>query len=291
MPAAAQPALRRAGAPIRTQADLYGLLTDLIGNWVGNGFNVISKPGLDVGKSFVLQVNATKEVLNFDPISGAIPNRGTFDPDLNIFALGYAQQVSDAVTNGLMHVERGMWLNMNAGDAPPQSIARLATIPHGDSLLARGTATVISGAPQIPELPATPVNADGSPIKAFGYFPPDPESFPQVNPFPRDPRFNLDNTSTVLTEAIAGQNITRTIVLEVTTRNADSGILNIPYVVRNANAIAMDSTFWIETVEPTDGPPFLQLQYSQNVILRFPAGPNGPLIDWPHISVGTLLKN
>jgi hypothetical protein len=73
------------------------------------------------------------------------------------------------------------------------------------------------------------------------------------------------------------------------------GILNIPFVNTNADAISLDAIFWIETVVPPPevGEPFLQLQYTQTVILKFPpgpAGPNNPPINWPHISVATLVK-
>jgi len=54
--------------------------------------------------------------------------------------------------------------------------------------------------------------------------------------------------------------------------------------VRNANATKLDAIFWIETVEQPDGSTFLQLQYTQCVILNFLG------IDWPHISVSTLTK-
>lgn len=288
----------RAGIPLQAQTQLYGLLSDLIGNWVGNGFNVISKPGLDVEKPYVLQVNPTKEVMNFSPIAGSIPDRGTFDPDLTIFGLTYEQQVSDRNTSELLHVERGMWINQSAGAAPPQVVTRMATIPHGDSLLASGVAVSVAGGPDIQPASAIPtITATGKPVGAFGYFPPDPEKFPQVNPFPRDTALDLENCNTILTAAIAGQNITNTIALVVSTNTSTSepsfggGILNIPYVTRNANAISMDATFWIETVSPPNGVPFLQLQYTQNVILSFPDGPQGQMINWPHISVGTLVKN
>jgi hypothetical protein len=46
----------------------------------------------------------------------------------------------------------------------------------------------------------------------------------------------------------------------------------------------MDAIFWIETVQQADGSHFLQLQYTQRVILNFLN------IDWPHISVSTLVK-
>jgi hypothetical protein len=66
---------------------------------------------------------------------------------------------------------------------------------------------------------------------------------------------------------------------------APSGnIGNIPFVVRNANATRLDAIFWIETVQQPDGSTFLQLQYTQTVILNFLG------IDWPHISVATLTK-
>ncbi|MDT7814060.1 MAG: hypothetical protein QOJ42_3976, partial [Acidobacteriaceae bacterium] len=47
-----------------------------------------------------------------------------------------------------------------------------------------------------------------------------------------------------------GQNITNTVVIQVSTAAAQgwTGIPNIPFVVRNANALRMDAIFWIETV-------------------------------------------
>ena len=53
----------------------------------------------------------------------------------------------------------------------------------------------------------------------------------------------------------------------------------------NANAAQVFATFWIETVKGAPGQPdFLQLQYTQTVILNF----NG--LSWPHVTVGTLRK-
>jgi hypothetical protein len=46
----------------------------------------------------------------------------------------------------------------------------------------------------------------------------------------------------------------------------------------------MNSIFWIETVQRPDGSQFLQLQYTQTVLLVFDG------IVWPHISVATLIK-
>ena len=70
------------------------------------------------------------------------------------------------------------------------------------------------------------------------------------------------------------------------TPNIVGGIENIPFVGTNANvnANAFSAIFWIETVENSDGSKFLQLQYTQTVILEFVG------LKWPHISVATLVK-
>ena len=46
----------------------------------------------------------------------------------------------------------------------------------------------------------------------------------------------------------------------------------------------MDAIFWIEKVQQPDGTHFMQLQYTQTIILNFLN------INWPHISVATLVK-
>jgi len=62
------------------------------------------------------------------------------------------------------------------------------------------------------------------------------------------------------------------------------GILNIPFVTANANASQLDAVFWIETVPGGPGVSFVQLQYTQTVTLNFEG------IQWPHITLATLLK-
>lgn len=62
------------------------------------------------------------------------------------------------------------------------------------------------------------------------------------------------------------------------------GVQNIPFVVTNANVVSMTAVFWIEKVaDPLLGE-FLQLQYTQTIILDFLD------ILWPHINVATLVK-
>ena len=87
----------------------------------------------------------------------------------------------------------------------------------------------------------------------------------------------------LLAAAIAGQNITKTVVLQVDSKD-QGGILNIPFVKQNADVVDVSAIFWIETVQNPDGTEFMQLQYTQTVILDF-AG-----IRWPHISIATMVK-
>jgi hypothetical protein len=76
--------------------------------------------------------------------------------------------------------------------------------------------------------------------------------------------------------------------VEVITRasapRTTAGICNIPFVQKDANATSLKATFWIETVQQKNESTFLQLQYTQTVILNFLG------IDWPHISIATLIK-
>jgi hypothetical protein len=103
----------------------------------------------------------------------------------------------------------------------------------------------------------------------------------------------IKNPALVLLAAIANQTITETVVIQISTAPVQNGgIVNIPFVVQNANAARLDAIFWIEKVaDPSGGPiPFIQLQYVQRVILSFPPAVGAPIIQWPHISVATLVK-
>jgi hypothetical protein len=100
----------------------------------------------------------------------------------------------------------------------------------------------------------------------------------------------LKDLNLALKDAIAPQKIISMDVLDISTvTSSDSpfqggGLLNIPCLEKNAKATEFTATFWIETVQQPDGTTFLQLQYTQRVILNFLN------INWPHISVATLVK-
>jgi hypothetical protein len=287
----------RPGLPLALVAETLGPLTDLAGTWIGRGFNLISLPDFDPDppstgrKPFRVRLSSTVEVLEFTPIGGAVPNRGsTGQQDINIFGLRYLQRIADAVTNEALHIEPGFWLNVPATTVPTggTTVVRQGTIPHGNSLLAIGTALTVPSGPLINPVDSTPTKAPPIPPPLGpGYL------APFKNP-PLPPGFKLPfvkNLNLALTEAILGQNITQTVVLPISTAAPAAGpatqvggIVNMPFDIPNANATKMDAIFWIETVEQPDGSTFMQLQYTQTVILNFLG------IDWPHISVATLTK-
>lgn len=297
-PVAPNPAvLLRASDPQSIFADNLGPLTELAGTWVGGGFNVMSLPDFDSHspstgpKDFRVKLNATRELLQFIPIGGAIPNRGvvtdlgitTGQPDIELFGLTYLQRISDAVSNDALHIEPGIWVKVPPTTLlpvqPDTTVVRMATIPHGDSLLAQSTTPAfnVQGGPQIAPASTLPTGPGVTP----GYLAAFHSSTPPLPPG-MQPAWVVDPNQALIA-AIAGQKITKTTVIIIST-NPVGGIVNIPFVVSNANATRLDAIFWIETVTQPDGSSFMQLQYTQTVILNFLG------IDWPHVSVATLVK-
>ena len=291
----------RASSPEQNPLPGLGPLGQLQGKWRGTGFNLISLP-VRAGAAapdqppFRVKLNATTEELDFNLISSsAIPNRGFVQPDINFFGLQYLQTVGDRNGEGGLHLEPGLWLFAPDPNVQP-SLYRLATIPHGDALLAANTAPLIppfAGPPQFAFADPRPFPT-GRPdlrITAPGYL----DRFfnatvpagldPATPPGPPNPAGVINgaigNPNLVLAAANAGKNFTRTTVFEVT--SDVTNLRNIPFVVTNANATSMTSTFWISEFLTSDGRTVLQLQYTQTVILNF----NNE--DWPHISVGTLM--
>jgi hypothetical protein len=97
-----------------------------------------------------------------------------------------------------------------------------------------------------------------------------------------------------------GLTIVRTTVLPFNTKaktfnqgELSGGILNIPFIVKQANAAEMDSTFWIQELKDEKGNIKFRLQYLQTVMLDFFPRPDGQpgAIRWPHISINTLEKD
>ncbi|QEL55965.1 heme-binding protein [Chromobacterium paludis] len=275
--------LQRAAAPIKQAQDNLGPLAELPGTWVGHGYNMIAVPDFQNKQIFRLIVNATKETLTFTPIGGPVPNRGSKQDDIFLYGLTYLQQVNDAATDEGIHTEPGLWLNVPPTSDPdaPSTIVRQATIPHGDSLLAQGQSSSEARAPNIAPVSPLPTPLPGHPPLPLGY------TDPYLNgKFPTG--FDMQNPNQALVDVLNRQaderlKVVNTVNLPVSSKNVGA-VVNIPFIVVNANATEMDSIFWIETVQRPDGSQFLQLQYTQTVLLVFDD------IIWPHISVATLIK-
>lgn len=307
--------LTRASAPRAQVTNAFGPLAELAGDWRGHGFNLISLPDFDPAlpstgpKPFRLKLNATFETLEFTRIGGAVPNRGSeaLPPavggqlDVNNFGVTYLQKINDAVTINPLHIETGMWLLLPPSTDPAQPnqmLARLSAIPHGDSLMAQGAVIDPVPAPIINPVSSTPTLNPAGPALTRPYLDPFfttplPPGLPPEWIQGKTAQEIIANPNLLLQGAIAdevnnGQRIIQTEVLEVSTTIADNpttaGIFNVPFVQKNANAASLTAIFWIETVQQADGSTFLQLQYTQTVILNFLG------IDWPHISVATLIK-
>ena len=288
----------RAGRPFAEVAANLGLLTEFQGTWRGTGFNITARPFFGSTPPFFLELNATQETLDFTAITGDIPNRGSRQPDINLAGLRYLQQVTDLATNSGIHIEPGLWLRVPATTSPPaeETYVRHATIPHGDSLLAQSVfAARLTGFPTIDPVDSTPFK--GSVIPGLTRKPTEPITEPAYLAQYRDGALpplglppGLDAAETikdptrVLRAQIEGQTIVSTVAIKLSTAAPAGGILNIPFVASNANAVRMDAIFWAETVKHDDGGHFMQLQYVQRVILEFIG------IHWPHFSVATLVR-
>ena len=129
--------------PFPEVASPLGPLAGLVGKWSGRGFNVIWRPNSTSGQDRFLELNVTSEQIEFDAIPGQIPNRGLLQPDINMFGLRYLQQISDANLKAGLHIEPGLWVAIPKTSDPnvPPTVARLASIPHGTTIVVQGTAT------------------------------------------------------------------------------------------------------------------------------------------------------
>lgn len=274
-----------------------GLLAPFVGTYSGNGFNLISLPDFDSTSpstgpnNFRVLLTNTKETITFTPISGSVPNRGSIleldnftsggQPDINIYGIRYLQQISNAQNTSLgLHIEPGFWLNIPSTQFPSQgqTYVRQGSIPHGTSVLLQSSFFGnVSGGPLIVNVSSLPFSDDLN--LTLDYSQP---LFDAVRP----PGITLEQVldpSILLRNAIADQDIIQTIVI-VTSTIPNGGVVNIPFLVTNANTDSVNATFWIETVRRSDGSTFQQLQYIQVVRLMFLD------VYWPHITIATLRK-
>jgi hypothetical protein len=261
-----------------------GPLAAFVGDWAGQGFNTIFRPDNSAtptplpfpinGSDNILELNLTSESLSFSQPLGAVPNRGT-TPQGDIFLNGvpYVQKVNDITIHGEsvgIHFEPGIWIHVPATTVPPQgeTVARMASIPHGTTIEAQGTFVTVAGPPKIDPVDITPF-VIGNPAQKIK-FPSQTASNPKTPRIPQDltsfiaagtiTQAILDDPNKLLRDHISKQKITQTTAIIINTAPppvpVGGGTDNIAFLqgpagatAPNANAVQMTAIFWIETVE------------------------------------------
>lgn len=296
----------------------------------GRGWNLIALPFFESGqfRDYRLLMNQYEEELRFTFVDDKVPNRGvdrhpgaTANTDQRLVALDYQQAIKqlaadDNPRSGLagpedlpIHHEPGLFLHMVDERTDDLDVARLATIPHGNAATALGRSRTIDGAPAIPDLDAFPIgvvddvanaldaldpaDADDQRAYLFPYKHFVDQPFPGREAQPPFPGFSPANVNALLRLGLP-PNVVKTTELTFDTSLEQAGIVNIPFVNRQADASLMTASFWIMELEDTDelGNPVLVLAYSQLVMLDFFPRVDGEpgLIRWPHISINMMRK-
>lgn len=208
-----------------------GPLQHLAGSWSGVGFNVIWRPHQavpsppnDAAQDRFLELNLTHDEIVFTGIGGPIPNRGLLQGDIKMFGLTYMERIHDADLGAGLHTEPGIWAVVPPTSDPdePQTVVRMASIPHGTALLAQGTAASANGGPDIPDASILPFRID-NPAGTINF----PEQdLSQPTPFRSEPgalvgvtQELVDNPNSALRAAIAGQTIEHTTTLQISTEH------------------------------------------------------------------------
>ena len=182
--------------------------------------------------------------------------------------------------------ESGQWLLVPVTAKPNNkaTVARQAAILHGATFIATGEAPGIernAGKPTIDPIDTTPVLLSGGPL--------DDKYLKQIadtKPPHGFPEGSVKNPDLVLTNRLLTQEVLDYVQFCVSAKldipaappnslnalssgNVSPGISNIPFLDQNAQVREVNSTFYVAHVEGVGGSSFMQLQYTQRVILRF----------------------
>jgi hypothetical protein len=291
-----------------------GAIASFVGKFRGTGFNTIFRPqdfavsptplpnpanGPDDN---ILELNPTTETLEFSEALGSIPNRGMVQGDVFLNGIPYVQKIND-VSNPTqpvgIHFEPGVWLSVPPTTAPAEgaTLVRMASIPHGTTINAQGTSFTVAGGPRIDPVDITPFPI-GDPTNRIK-FPSQQASDTSTFRIPQDltsfiaagtiTQGILDNPNIVIKNRADAQNITSTIVIQISTDPADplfgGGTDNIAFLLGdktatapNADAVQMTAIFWIETVSEQITMPTLPAYSSpgQPVIVQGDTSAGGP---------------
>lgn len=295
----------------------------------GRGWNFIALPFAQAGQSrnYRVLMNQYNEMLVFKSVDDKVPNRGiridgiVGNADQEIVALDYEQTIAQIAAEDIaksrkaggpglpIHHEPGLFLQMREQNINGFNIARLATIPHGNVLTALGRAREIDGKPTIPNLSAFPEGVNDNIADAVARSAaPTSYLFPYQaftkKPFIgtvkdlKFPGFSPENANALLQlgiNSLPGE-VVKTTELPMATDVMEAGIVNIPFIERQADAATMRSTFWImemdDDSECKHRTPKLVLAYSQFIFLDFFDRVDGRpgRIRWPHISINMMEK-
>jgi hypothetical protein len=262
-----------------------GPLAAFTGTFQGNGFNTIFRPDstktptkLPVpvsGSDNVLELNLTQETLSFSPSLGSVPNRGEVQGDIFLNGVPYLQTITDVTVPSQpigIHFEPGLWMAVPSTTDPREggTLVRMASIPHGTTIVAQGKSSTVQGKPTIAKIDITPLTT-GQP-NAKVPFPSQKAASEKTARIPQDlssfvkagtiTQAMLTDPTTLLRNHIASQTITSTSVITISTEPAaplfGGGTDNIAFLLGdkkattpNAQTLKMEATFWIETVEFT----------------------------------------
>lgn len=214
--------------------------------------------------------------------------------------------INDRFDGQAIHKEPGLWLYMTDENTDGINVGRLGTIPHGNSILALGRAATepVKGIDRSTSIPrvngvvvggGTDPNAPDFPspyFDAYKFFHNNP--FKGSVPIPGFDGFEPVDTTALLRHALEHTlpgKVKRSMALRVDSTLDHAGVVNIPFVVRQADAASMNSTFIIYEVEDAESKELRYfMQYVQNVILDFLGRPDGHpgRARWPHISINTM---
>ncbi len=238
--------------------------------------------------------------------------------------------LSDKFDDKPIHHEPGLWLYLTDHATDDMNVARLGNIPHGNSFVAVGTSlerqwSELSPAQQqrlIPEINGVVVGGGANPDEValepivdpstgqivIDYFA--PYRHFHKNPFRGKvniPGFNgmePVHTTALLRHALENLlpkigeikqvkrlQVDSTLDHSGINRVSHSGIISIPFVVREADTTAMNATFIVYEVQDAQTRKLRYfMQYAQNVILDFIGRPDGHpgRARWPHVSINTM---
>jgi hypothetical protein len=262
---------------------ILGPLVEFEGTFRGSGFNTIFRPDSTqtptelpvpvTGSDNVLELNLTEETLSFSPGLGSVPNRGMVQGDMFLNGVPYLQTINDVTVPSQpvgIHLEPGLWMAVPATTDPAlaATVVRMASIPHGTTVLAQGTSVTTAGKPTIAAVDITPF-VTGQPASKIPFAsqtatddktPRIPQNLASFIAAGTITQAMLTDPNTLLRSHISSQAITSTTTLSISTDPASplfgGGTDNIAFLLGNAAAstpnaqtLKMEAVFWIETVE------------------------------------------